>query len=169
MYVSSDRSIEGVKRNVDAMGIDPKCLPFIAAWDRQMSLEAIIREARDEGQQLLVIESFGSFVQMPAMNKQVKDFMCETSAHTRVNDMTIIGVMEQPKMKPNDCYTNARQRISGVASWGHFAETIMMVEPSDPKGGGPGRHLLILPRNGPELKYEALIGPRFQVLGPIIE
>lgn len=165
IYASADRSIEGVRRNVDDMGIDPRKLPFIPAWDHQLSINAIFEEAKHNGAQLVVIEAFGSFVDPPSRNNQVKAFLSSVSRILRAEDMTVIGVMESPKMKPRERYENPRQRISGVAAWGHFSETIVLIEPSLPSTASPERVLWLCPRNAPMVKYDCQLSSRLQVTG----
>jgi hypothetical protein len=58
-------------------------------------------------------------------------------------------------MKPSEMYENPRQRISGVATWGHYAETVFLLEPFDPKSpADPFRMLNICPRNGAGITIE---------------
>lgn len=152
VYVASDRTSVSAKRTLDSMKIDPSKIEFIAAWDKQLTLNQIIDHA--EGSHLIVIESFGSFVDHPATSTNVKRFMQAVSKMIRDSNQTIIGVMESPKQKPKERYGNPRQRISGVASWGHFAETVMLVEPVPGDESCPDRTVHICPRNGPEVVLE---------------
>lgn len=169
VYISADRSAEGTKRSVDSMGIEPHRVPFIAAWDRRLTLSQILDEAKREAAQLIVLEAFGSFVDPPAGFHQVKNLMAAVSDVLRREDMTLIGVMESPKMKPKERYENPRQRISGVAAWAHFAETIIIIEPANPKAVGPERHLWLCPREGgPITQYDAILSNRFQIIGPVL-
>jgi len=165
IYASADRSIEGVKRNMDDMGLDFQLLPLLPAWDERMSLSAIFDAAKKAGARLLVIEAFGSFVDPPGRGNQVKAFMSSVSAMLRMEDMTVIGVMESPKMKPRERYENPRQRISGVAAWGHFSETVILIEPAHADTAGPERILWLCPRNAPMVKYDCQLTAHLQVTG----
>ena len=150
VYVAADRSIAAARRTLDDMQIDIDRINCIPAWDRHMTLAQITDAILAEKAELAVIESFGSFVDPPANSRNVKNFL---SAHHQLMSkagITTIGVMESPKMKPRDRYDNPRQRVSGVASWGHFTETIFVMEPTNP--GDPSdlaRILYCCPRNGP--------------------
>jgi hypothetical protein len=150
VYIAADRSISAAKRTLDDMQIDMKQINCIPAWDRQMTLGQITDAIKAENAQLAVFEAFGSFCDPPANSRNVKNFL---SAHYKAmqhEGITTIGVMESPKMKPKDRYDNPRQRVSGVATWGHFTETIFLMEPSnagDPSD--PARTLYCCPRNGP--------------------
>jgi hypothetical protein len=98
------------------------------------------------------MESYGSFVEHPATSTMVKAHLQASSKMCMMHDLTILGVMESPKMKPSERYSNPRQRISGVASWGHFSETVMLVEPIPGSESSPQRVLHICPRNGQALE-----------------
>jgi RecA-family ATPase len=153
-YASSDRSIESVNRRLNALGIPTGGIPVIPAWDQRMQLFDIIDAAIKLQASLLVIESFGSFCEPPANFYQVKEYMQRIYAWCAPRDLTVIGVMESPKMKPNERYEIARQRISGVAAWGHYAETVFMVELKDAKSPKTGTRILtISDRNASEQTY----------------
>jgi RecA-family ATPase len=154
-YASADRTAISAKRTVDSMGVNSSKLNFIAAWDKGMTMSQIIDEAKQNGSEFLIIESFGSFVQHPATSNVVKSFLQAISRTIRDENLTILGVMESPKMKPSERYSNPRQRISGVASWGHFAETIMLVEPIPGKESTAQRNITVCPRNGPVIVQPA--------------
>src|SRR5208337_3860389 len=110
--------------------------------------------AKKMGAKLLVIEMFSYLLPSPFETRDVvRSFMGSVQRMLSQEYMTIIGTMESPKMKPKDVYKNPRQRISGPASWGHCAETILLVEP-DPKKpeDSPYRTISIHTRNGsPEI------------------
>lgn len=116
VYVASDRSEQSVYRTLDDLGIEHTRIPIIPAWDEQLTLNQILGEAGERQAKLVVIEGFGGFVEPPAVNHQVRSYLSAAQRAARSDSMTIIGVMESPKMKPRDKYENPRQRISGVAS-----------------------------------------------------
>jgi RecA-family ATPase len=149
LYVSSDRSEASVKRTFEDMEIDPEEIPLLPAWDMEIGFEAILDEIQQRRPGLAVIESFGSFVDPPANSNCVKKYIQRSARFMRQTGTTIWGVMESPKLKPYERYENPRQRISGAAAWGHFSETIFLLEPSNPKlPQDPGRTIYICPRNG---------------------
>jgi RecA-family ATPase len=155
IYVAADRSITSVERTLTGMGIDPKRIPKIPAWDTQMGLAEIFDKIQASKAQFVIWESFGSFVDPPAHGKMVKEFINRTAVFCQRHDTTVLGVMESPKMKPYERYENPRQRISGVAAWGHFSETIFLVEPEDVEDPhNPYRNLWVCPRNGPGMKVD---------------
>ena len=148
IYVSSDRSTDSVRRTLESMGIDPKRIPLVPAWDENMGINQIMDVIEESHAGLAVIESFGSFVDDPT-SKSVKQLLNITQRMAKRFQITFIGVVESPKMKPYERYENPRQRISGAAAWSHFSETIFLMEPTNPKmPGDPYRTLYVCPRNG---------------------
>jgi hypothetical protein len=149
LYVSSDRSRASVTRTFEDMGIDPKDIPLLPAWDMELEFNGILDEIEKRKPGLAIVESFGSFVDPPANGRGVKQHILRSARFMRRTGTTIWGVVESPKLKPFERYENPRQRISGAAAWGHFSETIFLLEPSNPKlPQDPGRTLYVCPRNG---------------------
>lgn len=153
-YVAADRSMESVNRTFTAIGLNPKEINIIPAWGKnKLTLPQILDRIEASKARMAVIEAFQSF--SDSMDKQsVKGFL--NSVQTQADKgLTIIGVCESPKMKPYEKYENPRQRVSGVASWGHFSDTIMLVEPhNNPETrADSGRILHVCPRNGPMKVY----------------
>lgn len=156
VYVANDRSMDGVNRTLDTMEIARDAFSIIPAWDEHMSFCKIMDAVASSGAKLAVIESFGGFVDPPAHSHQVKSFLCSACSTIKASDITILGVVESPKMKPKDRYDNPRQRISGVATWGHHVETIFLVEPADARvASDPHRVLTVCPRNARAIVREA--------------
>lgn len=156
VYVGSDRSIKSVERTLSGMGIDPNRIDTIPAWDKEYNVNQMMDAVDKSGAKLAVIESFGSFVEPPENGKQVKAYISRMSRWCRQKEITVIGVVESPKMKPYERYENPRQRVSGAAAWGHFSETIFLVEPTDVKDPKlPARMLYVCPRNAPGAVYES--------------
>jgi len=158
VYVAADRSIASVRDTLTGMGIDPKRIEIIKAWDQGMSINAILDAITLSKAKLVVWESFGSFIDPPGQGKQVKEFLARISKFCRQLGITIIGIVESPKMKPYERYENPRQRISGAASWAHFSETVMLVESDPGSGEDPEatryRTLYICPRNAPMMRFD---------------
>jgi hypothetical protein len=148
VYVASDRSLASVCRTFASMGL-LQTIQIIPAWDKGLSFNMILDAIKEQGAQFAVIESFGSFVDPPGNSACVKKFLQPIGRYCRNNDLTILGVMESPKMKPYERYDNPRQRISGAAGWGHFTETIFLMEPADVKDAeNRDRIFTLCPRNG---------------------
>lgn len=151
IYIASDRTVKSVQRTWVSMGIDPERITYVPSWNNSMGIDEIMDVVDKSPARLVVIESFGSFVpaRMPA-GKDVKAFLGRMSNWCQRHDKTILGVVESPKLKPNEKYENPRQRISGVAAWGHFSETIFLIEPEDvTDGSNINRIMNICPRNAP--------------------
>jgi hypothetical protein len=85
------------------------------------------------GVQVLVWEGFGDYPRDPQRKAQVREFLGHVSAVCAAcsdfpQGLTILGIMETPKMRPSERYKNPRERISGAASWGYHTSSILMVE-----------------------------------------
>lgn len=155
-YVAGDRSFSSLRHTLNDMYITFNDIPNkIPAWEKDMNAFAILDAIQAlKGHHLVVWEAFGSFVEAPQMNTQVKAWLSRISKFCRTHDKTIIGVVESPKMKPYERYNNPRQRVSGVAAWSHFVENIFLVENEDyEKTDNPERILWACGRNSPLLKY----------------
>src|SRR6266436_434626 len=149
VYVAADRSCASVQRTLIGMGIEPGRILTIPAWDQGMNENQIMDKIAKCKAKLAVWEAFGSFVPEPQRGPQVKQYLTRMQRFCQEVDTTIIAVVESPKMKPYERYENPRQRISGAAGWGHFSETIFLVEPDDVgKLENPYRTLYVAPRNG---------------------
>lgn len=149
-YVAMDRPYTSVEATLLDLGIDPLDLKIIPAMDYgYRSINEVMDEAMSMKAKLMVIEMFAYLMPGPETKESVRAFMGAVQRALCGTGMTIIGTMESPKMKPRDIYNNPRQRISGPASWGHCAETIILVE-TDPKlpENSPQRVIQVMPRNG---------------------
>lgn len=139
--------MSSVERTLSGMGIDHRKIPTIPAWDENLEWRTILDKVEKRKEELVVVESFGSFVKPPANGKLVKELLNDASRMLQRTGKTIIGIVESPKMKPYERYENPRQRISGVAAWSHFSETIFLVEPDNENPTSTSRSLHICPRN----------------------
>lgn len=154
-YAPADRSLDSVMRTLKRIKIDPGSIDIIAAYgEDKRSFTQIIDVAETLGAKLLVIEAFGHFVEEmigTPNGKNVGSFLSTTRHLIKKADLTIIGVVESPKMKPYERYENPRQRISGAAAWAHFSETIFLMERQDPQDpSNTWRRLYLCPRNAPD-------------------
>jgi len=137
------------------MGIAKNAINAISAFGREYKdWSRIIQAVVASHAELAVIEAFGSFVSPPGLSHQVKLFLNEVGAMLPPskdcpNGLTIIGVMESPKLKPGERYKDPRQRVSGVATWAHFTETIFLIERTSPETpSDPNRKLYVSPKQG---------------------
>jgi RecA-family ATPase len=154
-YVSCDRRDASVYRTLETMGIDPKDIPLVGGMSRKLTLSQILDEVQKMAAKLVVIEAFGGFVD-PPNSVTVRNFFYSFQDILEKTGMTIIGVVESPKMKPKERYANPRQRISGAAAWGHYAETIVLVEPKTPEIPNSPRVVTVCPRNASEIRFDAM-------------
>lgn len=173
VYVAADRSIASAHRTMGAMGINPSAIRMIAAQGADhKDFGAIMGAVADAGAELAVVEAFGSFVDEGGTHRQVSEFMHRACAYTAPqsqfpNGLTILGVVESPKMKPNERYLLPRQRISGVATWGHLADCIFLIEHEKPQEHGhPGRKLYICPRVGRDLERASAFDSQNRLIFP---
>lgn len=167
LYVSADRQKIEVDRTLISLGILPSTVPVFPAFGVMppMGWMGIMEEAERLDIELLVWEGFGKYVESNAGGTGVTNWLNKITwrlSHTqhgadRTKPLTIIGVMEQPKMKPGDRYANPRQRISGPAAWGHSASTIILIEHKTKTCQGPLRSLEIYPRDGADISRNATL------------
>jgi hypothetical protein len=153
-----DRPYTSVEATLLSLDLDPQMINIIPAMDMQYkSISEVADCAKQMGAKLLVIEMFSYLLPGPETRENVRAFMGAVQRMLAQTGMTIIGTMESPKMKQRDLYKNPRQRISGPASWGHCAETVMLIEP-DPKKAedSPYRTISIHTRNGQAEIFQAV-------------
>lgn len=156
IYVAADRSLDAVYRTMDTMEIPRNRFRIVPAWDDHFTFTQIIGAVTDSKAKLAIVEGFGAFIEPPARSDQVRSFLCAACTTLKMHDVTVIGVVESPKMKPRDTYSNPRQRVSGAAAWGHHSETIFLVEPEDAaRPADPRRLLTVCVRNGPAIVRHA--------------
>jgi RecA-family ATPase len=159
-YVASDRSLASVYRTMTGIGVDPATLNIIPAWGKDYkTLPQIFDAVQLAKAKLVVIESFGNFLDQQTGDQKsasVKGFLKAVQSSIEHMHISLIGVMESPKMKPYEKYENPRQRVSGAAAWAHYTETIFLVEPEDVADpGSPARRLTVCPRNSAGAIYKA--------------
>jgi hypothetical protein len=156
-YVPMDRPYSSVEETIISLGLDPLNINIIPAMDLGLKrITQVLDRAEQTGAKLVVVEMFAYLLEGPETRESVRDFMGATQRMLSNSGMTIIGTMESPKMRPKDVYRNPRQRISGPASWGHCAETIILIEPDPRKSETSNfRTIGIYPRNGSAESYKA--------------
>lgn len=159
VYISGDRSEEGVWKRADALRISRERIPLIPAYATKegfLGEERLIELALNRGAKTLVWEGFGRYVGDNARGSKVDRWLeWMTAVSTRMG-LCIIGVVEQPKMKPKDKYPIPRQRVSGPAAWGHHTDTIVLIEFEDEKNpANPGRLLYLLSHDSKPMVFRA--------------
>lgn len=176
LYVAADRQKSEVDRTLTTMGLT-MTVPFFSAFGVMPPVGAmgILRAAEEAGAELLVWEGFGKYVDMhggggTAVSRWLNMVTwrlthTETGAPRSV-PLTIIGVMEEPKMKPRDKYTNPRQRVSGPAAWGHSCDTVIVIEYANEKRpSDPMRRMYVCNHSGPSMEFKATVaGGKFTIL-----
>lgn len=163
-YVVGDRLLEEAEDTIRDMGYNPNTITIVPAFGRDNKgfLQIMMAVgALKPVPELLVIEGFGDLAPDPQRKRQVRDFMSEAGAYCQCapgfpNGLCILGIMESPKMKPQERYADARQRISGVAGWGYHASTVLMLEPDDLDDDNSPRTLSASVKYGLNFKLEAL-------------
>ena len=162
VYVAGDRTERAAIRTLQDMGLNPASIPLMPAFgSSHLRLPKIFDEAQKRGAHLLVIEGFQKYVDGTGQFRDVQQFLENMSGYTdpstgNPGGFTILGVVESPKLKPNERYDDPRQRVSGVSAWGYYSNTIFLIErlASDRKRGtdGPGRMMYVCPKQGKRLE-----------------
>lgn len=155
-YVSGDRLLEEAQASIKGLRLNPSDIPIIPAFGQHnKTFLQVLAQAASMGVEVLVWEGFGDLAPDPQRRMQVRDFLghasaCCTDSKSFPNGLTIIGIMESPKMKPYERYKNPRERISGVASWGYHTSSVIVIEPSNLNNhADPGRVLHASLKNAP--------------------
>lgn len=168
-YVSGDRAEQDVWKRVAALAIAPAVIPLIPAYalDKYTSEEDVLARVLDRGAKTVVWEGFGRYVGDNAKGTKVDRWLEWMTHYAMKWDLTIIGVVEQPKMKPRDRYLIPRQRVSGPAAWGHHTQTIVLIEAEnerDPRN--PMRLLHVLSHDIQPLRFRATMATGHFVVVP---
>lgn len=157
LYVCGDRQEHEIKRTIASLGHNSANIPTFAAFGVMPPIGAlgVLDEAEKCKAEVLVWEGFSQYVESNAGNSGVKRWLNMIAwrlAHyvdgrPRFAPLTIIAVMEQPKMSEKNKYANKRQRISGPAAWGHTAATIINIEHADKNCTTSDRILDVFPHH----------------------
>lgn len=170
LYVSGDRSAEDVWRKVDSLGIPRTAVPFLPAYATgkpTLDWEKIFNQILATGAKTVIWEGFGRYIADNAGGRVVDAWLEQVTCQIQKHDITLIGVVEQPKMKPRDKYPIPRQRISGPAAWGHHSSTVVLVEfKNEKQSSNPGRIVhIIVHDGGAPIELEATLeGGHFHVV-----
>jgi hypothetical protein len=168
-YVVGDRLLVEAHDTCKTMGIDPKRIPMIPAFgEHNKSYRAVLKEAETRKLGFLLWEGFADFCD-GERKKEIRDFMSTISAYCHMPQffnasLTILGVMESPKLKPHETYSDPRQRISGAAGWGYHASSVLLIESVEPTNlENPNRIMHCSVKNGISFS----IGGAFNPLGQL--
>lgn len=150
VYVATDRTLDSVEYTLSKMGIEPTSINIVPAWGEDYkTLPQIFDAINASGAKLAVVEGFGGFADQKTPDA-VRSYLAAVYRTIRKDNITLIGVVESPKMKPQERYENPRQRVSGAAAWAHYCHTIFLVEPEEVSNPGLGtRRLIVCPRDEP--------------------
>jgi RecA-family ATPase len=160
-YVATDRTTAGAYRTLKAMGIAPASIKMMSAHGAdEKNWDEVVEAIAEMDVEMVVIEGFSSLLEGSGngTHREVSRFMHKvyrSCVPSRLfpNGLTIIGVVESPKAKQNERYSLPRQRVSGVATWGHMSDCIFLIEHMTEKHGDPARKLYVCPRIGRDLEF----------------
>jgi hypothetical protein len=159
LYVSLDRSHNGMLRICQRMRLDPRNFNFVhpTLADRGLGIPLYLKQlsAKNPSVRLIIVEGFQTGVTNINDQKEVTRYLAEVQKLCETANLTILGVVHTSKQKQNAKYENPRERIAGCGQWGGWSETVIMVEPQTDISGDEAdlRTLQILPRNGKHLKF----------------
>lgn len=170
-YISGDRSEDDVWKRVTSLNLPRSVIPLIPAYalpnGKRVNEEQAVEWALQRGAKTLVWEGFGRYVGDNAKGTKVDQWLEFMTYICIKNDLCIIGVVEQPKMKPRDKYLIPRQRVSGPAAWGHHTQTVVLIEAEnerDPRN--PFRVVHILSHDIQPLRFRATMATGHFVVLP---
>ncbi len=174
LYVTADRQEDEMWQTIDSLGISRERIPLLPAFAPLLRVGEVFEHIERTGAEVVVWEGFGAYVGDGAGSATVRRWLSmiterlrkNASGQLRERPLTIIGVLEQPKMKPKDRYANPRQRISGPAAWGHSVSTIILVDFANDECEGPERKISVFPRNEKDMEYNATLETGHFVLTP---
>lgn len=137
VYVAGDRTLDDAQDSMRDMGIAPATVPMVPAFGEHnkaswLEIKLAVDRAYPQAE-LIVVEGFQDLVPGQGRKTEVREFLSAVSAYLNPspqhpNGLTILGVVESPKLKPHEQYSNPRQRVSGPSGWGYHASTILLIE-----------------------------------------
>jgi hypothetical protein len=155
-YVSGDRLLIEALETIKGLALPLNEIQIIPAFGgHNKTWPQVLAEAAKLKVSVLVWEGFGDLVRDPQRRPQVREFLGSISACCAEsiefpNGLTILGIMETPKMRPKDRYQSPRERISGAASWGYHTSSVLMLEATKPEDpSNPSRILFASLKNAP--------------------
>lgn len=133
-YVVGDRSMREAAETMATMGIDVnaiRCIPAFGAEKRNRLAVLTMAQQMKPVPELLVWEGFQDVC--GEKKHEVQNMLSEMNGHCEdkigfPKGLTVLGIVESPKLKPNERYPNPRSRVSGVSAWGYHSSTILLIE-----------------------------------------
>ena len=148
--VACDRPLRDVHDSLESMGLPKDCVPIVPAFGKHSIPKFKIMESiRDRGLHLVFWEGFDMMVRRPNDPYEVKEFLSEVSGYCDDYDLTVLGSVGVPKMKPNETYENPRQLIGGSTIWERATSTNLIIAPETPDIDNPGRLIYVCLKNAP--------------------
>ena len=170
-YVVGDRPVGEAVDTANSMGLfGIRMIPAYGAYNKDWWHIVQAAKALTPIPQLLVIEGFGDLPEGES-RKLVREFLSHVSAYCEdVNEfpagLTVLGIMESPKLKPNERYKNPRQRISGVSSWGFHSSTVIIVEAEDEECTSPDRTFWVCMKGAQRRKLKGTFDSQGRLVVP---
>lgn len=163
VYVSCDRSGEGMERTLDRLALPHDRNRFHSLEDIPVHRKGLgLADAESiliwSPAPLVVIEAFTLLMptgrQDASMNnyQSTGNWLRHLSRLTKRYDKTIIASVHSPKTKEGNGYNDKRQRVLGSVAFGALVETIFLVERTGEEDENK-RVLHLLPRNAPEQAF----------------
>ena len=161
IYIASDRDDEETLRTLDRMHIKPT-FPCVGLSDKPEWMARARRENKPEyvvvleelrkgwpDYKTIIWDGFSFMVDGDQnKNSDVSQFLRKIHTFIKQHNMTVIGIVNAPKMRDDARLSIPRQRISGAAAWAHIANCIILVEPCAPENpGDTTRNVFVCPRN----------------------
>ena len=177
VYVAGDRTLEDAQDSMRDMGIPPASVPTIPAFgehNKATWLEVKLAIDRMAPQaELIVVEGFQDLCHGLGRKNEVREFLSNVSGYLSPSPqhprgLTILGVVESPKLKPQEKYANPRQRVSGVSAWGYHASTIMLIEAAakDEELKTRNRMLWVCHKSQPRRKLDGVFDANNRLIFP---
>lgn len=141
--VSSDRPIEDPRSTIASFGVDPSTVKIIGAFGKHEKSQFQIMEAIEKTKSRFVLwEGFDCMVKNPNSPYEVREFLSNLTAYCEDDDLTILGTVGVPKLKPHEAYENPRQLIGGTTIWERCTGTNLLLTTIKPKDVADGRRRL---------------------------
>lgn len=161
IYLSRDRSREGMERTLDRMNVDIAEMNFIdssvaESLNVPKALDNLVRKRREMERKdpelrplrLLVLEGIDFDVPEGKIsdNDKVAQYVRRIRKIAKKHEVAVIATLGSPKMTPKNRYESPRDRLLGAGAWNRLAETVIVIEQE--KGDEDARWVQVIPRNG---------------------
>ena len=152
-YLACDRSAESSRETISQMGYDPKSFNIRSMMDNDEALEPLaIERLFPSDLKVIFVEAFAALVMDGKLNDyhSILKFYRQCYKVIRRRNLTIIGSIHTPKAWEGEELIHAREKALGSVAWAACADTIIVVQPAEPKSHTCTRRILtIMPRNAP--------------------